>query len=353
MKNIFLTIMTLTVGVIAFGSGGCKLGNEAPSVDVTSVWLGSWVGENHSEAGKLMLNLIQEGSKLEGSIYLYNDPPSTANVGTDIKGSVSGSDINFWMDSSDTNHRFTGMVEGGTILEGVINYFGKKGTWTAEKLPTQPLEIAAQLNPPIPTYWRLAFDGKNILVGDVTSSDVYTIDLNGNILNRIHLSDWQLPNISFGEGIAAEGDSIFNPQQGKHILVHSASTGKPKDEVGIPFEVGNFTCAPGVFYATKMYAGEIYELTRRGVVIRQWGCYQYIHSIAHNGQLVCALYPNKMIVGYDSSGRPTSAFRITLPADKEWIIGSTLAWDGECFWIEAEDYSVNPAQKWLLRLRPK
>ena len=344
------------VGLVLFCAAGCggAANDEPPKVDVTGIWVGTWVGMNESDTGFLILEVFQNGAGLIGEIYLREYYPGLLNVGVEVDGTVSGTTMRFSLRSSSGPVTLEGEVSGESVV-GTIEISRGVGTWSATRVGRTYLAIESsfEYSHDYLSPRALTHDGTNLWM------------LEGSVLYRIDPMDHTGTVVSYDgpvcqSGLAFDGTDLLCTGSDANVYRFSVS-GAPIDHIATSHETWPTQIAVDEAARKLWVTYEMdHTLSEFDLVGNLFGEYQVMASIndmvwAGNLLWILVSSPNVLLKVSDT-GQVLEAFHlpdeIVRPRDHlaGWARG--LAYDGQSLWTLAEYYDETSGSSfYFYRLR--
>ncbi len=327
---------------------GCKKEESLPppNVDITGIWAGRWEGDTESDHGNLLLELLQDESKLNGEIFFREDLPSLANSGIGLNGTVFGNEITFRM-TAGTEYSFHGIVDANRI-SGEIEY---GAAWNVTPVPSSEMHIIDSFDCPgrIPTY--IAVDSHKIWVFDEYGDNIIQVSKQTGIEEKELFNKEPWDDSFHSRGITSDGMYIYSSYLRKisKVLI---SNPENIEVINTPDFNSSRLCFDGEYFwvlgFTSIY---IYKLTDDGTLLSKFENHGLGHGIAFDGTHIWILQSSpKILVKYGDDGELLEAYKLPKSLNNFYSYRD-LAYDGQNFWVLVSHFSPDlPNKEYLYKL---
>ena len=339
MKKYTTIIIALAIGILS-GCNKDKL--STPNADVTGIWAGTWSGDIDTDYGEILIEVVQNGSNLEGELFLMSGS-NLQNEGTDIEGTVYGDEINIRQTSGSENS-FNGEVVNNTI-SGRVKY---GADWNATKIPSGELKILNTFECPgeFPKY--IAVDDKNIWVYDGYDSSIIQLSkLTGVEEGKLVDFDPWDSDYYYARGIASDGTYIYwsYHQQITKVLISNPGTPKDFEVINTP-EISNLS---NLFFDGKYFhvvdgiGDKAYKLSKSGTLLSTIDMPGLCQGIISDGTDIWMLQSSPNILSrYNEDDKLVEAYRLPNSLNNRYSYHD-LSHDGQNFWVLVNQSSTNPS----------
>ncbi len=345
MKTLFPYTRIILIVIAVSILSGCKKEESLPppSVDITGIWAGRWQGDTDTDHGNVLLEVLQDGSELDGEISFREDLPSLANSGTDLKGTVFSNEISFRM-TAGTEYSFHGFVDGDKI-SGEIEY---GAAWHVNLIPSGELHIIDSFDCPgrIPTY--IAVDSHKIWVFDEYGDNIIQVSKQTGIEEKELFNKEPWDDSFHSHGIASDGMYIYSSYYRKisKVLINS-----PDDieVINTPDFNSSRLCFDGEYFwvlgFTHIY---IYKLSDDGTLRSKFENHGLGSGIAFDGAHIWILQSSpELLIKYGDDGELLEAYKLPKSLNNYYSYHD-LAYDGQNFWVLVSHYSPDLPWKYYL-----
>ena len=125
-------VSAVMIALVMLGVGGCAGGigppTEAPTVDISGKWVGSWVATNPAlGSGRIEMTVKQTGSQYSGNLLVTGTPTNPSGF---TQGIVSGNQVRV-LRPTDLTGDLT--VQGDTMKGNVQGVVDANATLTRQK----------------------------------------------------------------------------------------------------------------------------------------------------------------------------------------------------------------------------
>ena len=122
----------ITIGLVMLAVGGCAGGvgpaTQAPTVDITGRWVGTWVATNPAlGSGTIQMTVKQTGAQFSGNLLVTGSPTDPTGP---TEGIVSGNQVQVIRPSNLTGSL---TVQGDTMKGNVHGVIDANATLTRQK----------------------------------------------------------------------------------------------------------------------------------------------------------------------------------------------------------------------------
>jgi len=308
-----------------------------PGCEVKGTWMGRWSAG--TQDGTWMCNANNQGTDLNGYVFILFDMPNLENHGINFDGQLRDRQVSSKVYISGVALNINGNVDTETSASGTfsVSAIGMSGTWQGVKLPELNLSVVDSfpLNIQHPYDLSIACDTEKKHLFVSNSQTVTEFNYSGGLIRSFNTSHYG--------SICFDGNHLWVSDNGYNKIVEVDTLGNDISEFNSSIGYGDALMYDGLnFYLSSDYSRKIYKFTKSGTLLEEFDfTYTYITGLVKNQNDFFAIshsFPGTILT-INSSGVPEKAFKFS----NGYCYG--LARDGEYLWCAVVRYistSSNP-----------
>ena len=322
--------------IFLFLLNSCVKKDMDPGCSVKGTWMGRWSTDD--QEGTWMCNAHNQGTELNGYVFILFDMPNLENHGISFDGLLRDRQVSSKVYISGASLTIHGNVDTDSTANGSFSVsIGMKGSWQGVLLPALNLSVVDSfpLNIQNPYSLNIACDTDKKHLFVINGQAVTEYNYRGGFIRSFNTEHYG--------SICFDGNNLWLLDNGYNKIVEVDTLGN---------DISEFTCSIGYsdaimfdgrnFYISSDYSRKIYNISKSGSPLGELDfAYTYITGIVKNQDDFFAIshsFPGT-ILAINSSGVPEKAFKFS----NGYCYG--LARDGEYLWCTVVRYintSSNP-----------